>query len=288
MNFHGGEPFLNFEIMKYLTENLVSKNANIQIGFTTNGTVWNEDIKKFLIKYRKNFECGVSVSIDGNEKIHDLNRISKNNEGSYKVVVKTIDELTQIFDFVRGRMTVTAGTAEYISESVTHLFELGLNPISHAFDLKDKNWNMDILKKIENEYDKVFKFWKVNKNINISYIDEIRYKKCIGRCVCSPNIYIDGDIYPCMEVTGNDKYKIGNIKNGLDNDIIDNMNTKFRMDNLFCEKCNNKKMCIHNRCKLINDSINGNLFKPSEFGCAMERVKLSVFNKYKKYGLIDE
>ena len=47
-------------------------------------------------------------------------------------------------------------------------------------------------------------------------------------------------------------------------------------------------MCIHNRCKLINDSINGDLFKPSEFGCAMERVKLSVFNKYKKYGLIDE
>ena len=33
-----------------------------------------------------------------------------------------------------------------------------------------------------------------------------------------------------MEVTGNDKYKIGNIKNGLDNDIIDNMNTKFRMN----------------------------------------------------------
>ena len=56
VNFHGGEPFLNFEIMKYLTENLVSKNANIQIGFTTNGTVWNEDIKKFLIKYRKNLK----------------------------------------------------------------------------------------------------------------------------------------------------------------------------------------------------------------------------------------
>lgn len=285
--FHGGEPLLNFPVMKFFTEEFLQKYPRIKFGFTTNGTVWNDNIRTFLMKYREHYEGGISVSIDGDKETHNGNRVMRNREESYETVIHTIQELREIFTEVRGRMTISADSVNHTSESVKHLFSLGLNPISHAFDLSDKNWDSSKMCVAEKEYEEIYAFWKEHKDLDISFIDELRYRKKLGRCEGSINIYPNGDIYPCMEVAGNTAYKMGDVEGGIDRDSWQRIKKRFLKDNESCERCVQKENCIHNRCKLINAQLTGNEELPAKAGCALEHVKHRFYMKYKGEGFLN-
>ena len=88
INFHGGEPFLNFKAIKYIIENLkmIYKNSNISLEFlaTTNMTILNNEILELIKKDIKD----ITISIDGTKKTQNLMRPFKNGTGSYDIVVE--------------------------------------------------------------------------------------------------------------------------------------------------------------------------------------------------------
>ena len=97
LNFHfyGGEPFLNFELIKASVLYVNSKRLNKKCKFfvTTNMTILNKDIIEFL--YQNQFL--VLVSLDGPEKIHNRNRKGKMGRDSYQTVITNLKYIKKYY-----------------------------------------------------------------------------------------------------------------------------------------------------------------------------------------------
>lgn len=85
IGFYGGEPLLNFELIKKSVEYAKSIfTGGIEFAMTTNATLINEDIAKFLMEN----DFNIIISLDGPEELHDENRIMIDEAGSYEKTVK--------------------------------------------------------------------------------------------------------------------------------------------------------------------------------------------------------
>ncbi|MGL5714692.1 MAG: radical SAM protein [Paraclostridium sp.] len=91
LGFYGGEPLLNFELIKECVEysKKLVKDKNIHYSMTTNAVLVNEEIAEFL--QENNFT--ITVSIDGPEELHDENRVLKNGAPTFTLVEKGLKTL---------------------------------------------------------------------------------------------------------------------------------------------------------------------------------------------------
>ncbi|RDY27608.1 radical SAM protein [Romboutsia weinsteinii] len=285
IQFHGGEPLLNFRLIKRFVEELevIKGNSIIKYGMTTNGTIWNSEIEEFFRKYTDSFKGYISISIDGDSKTHNKNRVSKSNIGSFDVALDTSQKMLSIFKWLRCRVTVEPNTVKDLFNNIKYLIELGFKQISVAFDLFSENWNENHVAIIQEQYENVLKFWKKHDSgIEISLVDEVvEERSVLGLCSPSKHFYIDGLIYPCTFVVGSKEYSIGDIYNGINDNKVDSIIQLSHHDNPCCEKCNNKKTCYSNRCKLINKMITGDYYTPPTINCVLENIQICSKNKLK-------
>jgi len=89
ISFYGGEPLLNFELIKKCVEYSNNKFDNYKIKYTitTNGSLLGEKKAKWLMEH----DFTIAISLDGPEKEHDRNRVYKNSEkGTFKDIMKNI------------------------------------------------------------------------------------------------------------------------------------------------------------------------------------------------------
>ncbi len=279
--FHGGEPLLNFSAIKRIVRYATTKFRGIRFGFTTNGTIWDEEITEFLQEYKNYFEGWLSLSIDGDHKTYDLNRMDYLGNSVYQKVRITAKKMMEIFPSLRARVTVTPKTVDKLYLNIQHLINIGFKQISTAFDYFNSNWSDEVLEVLYEEYIKIFEDFMQNDEVEIGLIDELRYRKNLGKCKPSYNVYVDGTIYPCTYVTGEIKFKIGSVKTGINQYKLDTIVDLGNKDNEFCSSCANKEKCIHNRCKLLNKCITTDYYVPSDIGCALENLKNSILIKYK-------
>ena len=137
-DFIGGEPFLEIELIDkicdYIKAELFRRNhhwANsFRFSFSTNGINYHEKaVQDFIMKNRDHLSIG--ITIDGTEKKHDLNRVYKITEnGSYKDVVKNIPLWLEQFPNGGTKVTVSSADIPYITESVLHLYSLGIHDVN--------------------------------------------------------------------------------------------------------------------------------------------------------------
>ena len=131
VDFFGGEPLMNFDVVKQLVaygRSLEEPNhKKFRFTLTTNGVLLNQDIIDFANKEMAN----VVLSIDGRKEVHDYMRPNRGGQGSYdKVVPKFIEvakSRNQMNYYVRG--TFTHHNLDF-SEDVLHLADLGFKQIS--------------------------------------------------------------------------------------------------------------------------------------------------------------
>ena len=131
VDFFGGEPLMNFEVVKEIVEygRQLEKEHDKQFRFTmtTNGVLLNDEIQEFINK-----ECGnVVLSVDGRKEIHDLMRPFRNGSGSYELIMpkfkKMAESRNQMNYYVRG--TFTRNNLDF-SKDVLSLADLGYKQIS--------------------------------------------------------------------------------------------------------------------------------------------------------------
>lgn len=284
IQFHGGEPLLNFKLIKRYVEEIekIKGNSTIKYGMTTNGTIWSEEIEEFLRKYKDSFSGYISISLDGDYKTHNRNRVFENEEGSFDVALETGQKMKSIFKWLRCRVTVAPNTIENLFDNIKYLADLGFKQISIAFDFFSKEWNGNHISIIEEQYEKTINYWeKENLQIEISLVDEvIKKREVVGRCYPSKHFYIDGLIYPCTMTVGLKEFNIGNIEEGIDERRVEDIIKISSTDNGECEKCNNKKACSSNRCKLINKVITGDYYTPPTINCVLENIQIKSRSKF--------
>ncbi len=87
--FYGGEPFLNFNIMKYIAQRAVDLKINAKYVVVSNGSILTPEIIDFI----KEQKIEIGISLDGLEETNNLLRIDNNDKGTYQKIEATITEL---------------------------------------------------------------------------------------------------------------------------------------------------------------------------------------------------
>lgn len=141
-DFIGGEPFIEVELIDkicdYIKKKMFEMNHHwfnsYRFSMTTNGINYdNHKVQNFIKK--NHLHLSIGITIDGTKRKHDLNRIWKNsttdNEiGSYEDVVRNLPLWIEQFPLSGTKVTISSDDIPYITESVLHIFELGIKEVN--------------------------------------------------------------------------------------------------------------------------------------------------------------
>ena len=291
VDFFGGEPLMNFEVVKQLVEYGRSieeaNNKKFRFTLTTNGMLLDDEILEFA-----NREMGnLVLSIDGRKEIHDLMRPRRGGQGSYDTIVpkfiKAAESRGQMNYYVRG--TYTHNNLDF-SEDVKHLAELGFEQISVepvvAPESADYAIKEEDVPKLCEQYDILAKYLlerrKSGKGVNFFHfmIDlsggPCAYKRlsgCGSGCeylAVAPN----GDLYPCHQFVGMPDFLMGNVDTGVTNTTL---RDKFKLCNVYSkEECKNcfAKLYCSGGCAANAYNFTGDINGVYDIGCALQRKRV--------------
>lgn len=227
INFFGGEPLLNFSLIKNsrdLFNELANKyDVRFTYGLTTNGTLINDEIREFLIENN----VSIQVSIDGFEDTHNINRKFLNGDGSYKIIVDNVRKLSEYCD-VSARVTVTDFDSDLI-RMYEELERIGFSSMKIECVVSDAFTNCrdeidNFAKQLKLLADYFINNIKSRKIINfsniISHLKNLHFgvRPTLFPCptgISRYSIATDGSIYFCHRFNNIPEYKWGDVHNGL-------------------------------------------------------------------------
>jgi radical SAM additional 4Fe4S-binding domain len=288
INFFGGEPLLEFDLIKKITNMIHSHQLFnedlVTICVGTNGTILSEDIVDFLI--RKNIQ--LFFSCDGPQNVHDTFRRFSDGRGSSAIVEKNIKQALKIFPITPVNAVYSPENVRFLPQVVDYLISLGVRNIYLSPNISAK-WTKNDAEKLPIIYDTIGKkyldFCRKGVPRYINFIDDkiaviLRggYKP-LERCRMGKAEFAfapSGNVYLCERLIGSDEGKehcLGNINTGL---INENSCEAISKDlNEECLACGLRDFCI-NWCGCTNYHSTGNYNVVSPFMCASERAALTV------------
>lgn len=291
VDFFGGEPLMNFQVVKDLVAYGRSKEAEYNKKFrftlTTNGMLLDDEIMEFANKEMAN----VVLSIDGRKEVHDFMRPARNGKGSYDLIVDKFKKMAEMRNqtnyYVRG--TFTHYNLDF-SKDVLHLADLGFKQISAepvvAPDEQPYAIKEEDLPKLFAEYDALAKEMvereKAGKGFNFFHfmIDltggPCLYKRLSGCGSGTEYLAVTpwGDLYPCHQFVGMEEFKLGNVDTGIKKaELVD----EFKLCNVYakdkCKDCFARFYCSGG-CAANSYNFHGNLLDAYDIGCELERKRV--------------
>lgn len=259
IQFFGGEPLLEFDLMKKITNYLKNNYINrYGLSIYTNGTLINNEIIDYFVKNN----VFITLSIDGREETQNENRRFKNNKGTFGILEKIIKKLVNQNINVRIRMTITPNNCNKLFDNMKYFYETyGIKDIQEEVD-RFAIWNEEqinilidqynnIINYIVNFYelDKLFYWINYEKRV-LPFINQVSKRKG-ARCgssegMCSMDT--DGTLYPCQKFIVNQKLSIGNIYQGyneVQREIVRNyILPNFLKETRGCKNCEFVNICF--------------------------------------------
>ncbi len=237
VDFFGGEPLMNFSVVKELVAYARSiekeKGKNFRFTLTTNGVLVDQDVIDFANK-----ECSnVVLSLDGRKEVHDRFRVDFQGNGSWeKIVPKFQDFVSQRGGknyYMRGTFThANPDFLEDIKEMLRLGFkELSMEPVVCSKDdpsrLTDED--MEIVMKQYEELASLMleRHREGNPFTFYHYMIDLKGGPCIYKRLSgcgSGTEYMAvtpwGDLYPCHQFVGEEKFRLGSVFKGVTNTAI--------------------------------------------------------------------
>lgn len=291
VDFFGGEPLMNFDVVKQLVEYGREQeklhNKNFRFTLTTNGVLLNDDVIEFLNKEMAN----VVLSVDGRKSVHDRMRPTRNGKGSYDVIMPKFQKLAESRNqknyYVRG--TFTHNNLDF-SEDVLHLADLGFEQISVEPVVASENEDYAIqeadIQKVFDEYDKLAKALierkKNGKGFNFfHFMIDLSGGPCVAKRLSgcgSGTEYLAvtpwGDLYPCHQFVGKEEFIMGNVFDGVKKtDIRD----EFKLCNVYakdkCKECFARFYCSGG-CAANSYNFTGTINDTYDVGCELQKKRI--------------
>ena len=291
VDFFGGEPLMNWQVVKdlvaYGREQEKLHDKKFRFTLTTNGVLLNDEVMEFC-----NREMGnVVLSIDGRKEVHDKMRPFRKGAGSYDLIVPKFQQFAESRHqdkyYVRG--TFTHYNLDF-SEDVLHLADLGFEQISmepvvgqpeEPYAIQEKD-----LPQIFDEYDRLAKEMikreKAGKGFNFfHFMIDLTGGPCVAKRLSgcgSGTEYLAvtpwGDLYPCHQFVGEEKFLLGNVFDGIKRtDICD----EFRSCNVYtkkkCKDCFARFYCSGG-CPANSYNFHGTIDDSYDLSCDMERKRV--------------
>ena len=291
VDFFGGEPLVNFQVVKDLVAYARSiekeHGKNFRFTLTTNGLLIDEDVIEFCNK-----EChNVVLSLDGRKEIHDRFRVDYAGNGSWDRIVPKFQQLVEARGgqgyYMRG--TFTHANPDFLKD-IQVMLDLGFNELSmepvvaapddpSALTEEDKAIVMEQYEKLamlmldKDKEGKPFTFYH--------YMIDLTGGPCIYKRISgcgSGTEYMAvtpwGDLYPCHQFVGEEKFKLGDVWKGVDNTEIQN---EFAECNVYarpeCRDCWARLYCSGG-CAANAYHATGSVKGVYKFGCDLFRKRM--------------
>ena len=291
VDFFGGEPLVNFRVVKDLVAYARSiekeHGKNFRFTLTTNGLLIDDDVIEFA-----NREChNVVLSLDGRKEIHDAYRVDYAGNGSWDRIVPKFQQLVKARNgqgyYMRG--TFTHANPDFLKD-IQVMLDLGFNELSMepvvtapddpaALTEEDKAIVMEQYEKLamlmldKDREGKPFTFYH--------YMIDLTGGPCIYKRISgcgSGTEYMAvtpwGDLYPCHQFVGEEKFKLGDVWKGVDNTQIQN---EFLECNVYarpeCRDCWARLYCSGG-CAANAYHATGSVKGLYKYGCDLFRKRL--------------
>ncbi|MDO4733003.1 MAG: thioether cross-link-forming SCIFF peptide maturase [Bacillota bacterium] len=291
VDFFGGEPLMNWDVVKQLVEYARSveqeRGKNFRFTLTTNGMLIDDEVIDFANREMSN----VVLSLDGRKEIHDRLRVDYAGRGSYAQIVPKFRKLVEARGgkdyYMRG--TFTHANPDF-TEDVFHMAELGFTELSMEPVVCGPDdpaaLTPDDLKVVKEQYEILAKDMlrrkREGKPITFyHYMLDLREGPCIYKRISgcgSGTEYMAvtpwGDLYPCHQFVGEEQYKLGDVWNGVSNTAL---REEFRSCNAYarpeCADCWAKLYCSGG-CAANAYHASGSIRGIYEPGCELFRKRI--------------
>ena len=291
VDFFGGEPSLNFEVVKQLVEYARSiegkYNKNFRFTYTTNGMILTDEMMEFINKEMHN----VVLSLDGRREVNDHFRRDYTGKGSYDTIVPNFKRLVESRNnqgyYVRG--TYTHNNVDFTND-IIHMADLGFTELSmepvvcppgDPYALTDED-----LPKLFEQYEilakEMIKRKKEGRPFTFyHYMLDLKHGPCIYKRITgcgSGTEYMAvtpwGELYPCHQFVGDEKYSLGNIWDGVKNTAVQD---EFRGCNSYsrpeCRDCWAKLYCSGG-CAANSYHATGSIGGIYKYGCELFKKRI--------------
>lgn len=261
VDFFGGEPSLNFEVVKQLVaygrEKEKETGKNFRFTYTTNGIILTDEIMEFCNKEMSN----VVLSLDGRREVNDRMRTNRGGAGSYDTIVpkfqKFIEKRQGKDYYIRG--TYTRFNKDFAAD-ILHMADLGFKEISIEPVVAEPSapyaLRQEDLPQLLEQYEILAKeMIKRQRSGNgftfYHYMIDLDGGPCVVKRVSGCGVgteYMavtpEGDFYPCHQFVGNPDFLLGNVYDGVTNAAVCD---QFKNCNIYshpeCDDCFARMYC---------------------------------------------
>lgn len=268
INFFGGEPLLCFDTICQIVEKFDKEYDRPAVfGMTTNGLL----LDKQKISFLKEKQFQVSLSWDGCREANDRNRICTNGEGTYERIKQSYLLLKNSgLESLRVRATFNCDTYQYLEKSISEFEEIdGEMSAFFSPDYFDPNWTEEQLEELGVICRKISE--KQCGNIMILGDPTLISCRCSGG-INSFHVYMDGKIYPCSFVVGQEQFSIGDLKNGLNQERVNELTCEYGKRLESCKGCDNEFYCLSFKCRYLNQILTGRMDETAPIVCHFEHL----------------
>lgn len=291
VDFFGGEPLLNFDVVKQLVAYARSiekeKGKNFRFTLTTNGVLLNDEVMEWANK-----ECyNVVLSLDGRKETNDRMRRTRNDKGTYDLILpkfqKMAKERNQQGYYIRG--TYTHYNTDFAND-ILHLADMGFEQLAMEPVVTDPKMDYALqesdIPKLKDQYDLLAKeMCKRNREGKgftfFHYMIDLEGGPCIYKRISGCGVGTDymavtpwGDLYPCHQFVGDEKFLLGNVFDGVKNTDIVN---EFKLCNVYsreaCQDCFAKLYCSGG-CSANAYHTTGKITGTCDMSCELHRKRV--------------
>ena len=289
--FQGGEPLVNFDIIRFIVEyaDKYCNDKEIHYSVVTNTLLLNDE----MIAYFKEHEISVSTSLDGNASVHNDNRPQINGEETFDIVKKNVKRLQDAQVSVGAIQTTTKKSLRYGKDIVDTYCNMGLHSL-FLRPLTPLGYAREQWGEIGYTPEEFIEFYKrtlgyiIDKNKNGYYIQEghacIFLAKILGgyaqnymelRSPCGAAVgqmayYYDGNIYTCDEgrmiaEMGDSTFCLGNVQEDDYDSLIDGRTCRVTCQASVLEGLPSCCDCVYHPycgvCPVINLAMENNIYE---------------------------
>lgn len=291
VDFFGGEPLMNFDVVKQLVAYARSiekeKNKHFRFTLTTNGMLIDDDVIEFANREMSN----VVLSLDGRREIHDRVRVDLAGNGSWEKIVPKFQKLVAARGgknyYMRG--TFTHANPDFLKDIETMLdlgfTELSMEPVVCAAgdpaELTDEDLPI-VMEQYEKLAALMLKRDREGKPFTFyHYMIDLEGGPCVYKRISgcgSGTEYMAvtpwGDLYPCHQFVGEEKFRLGNIWDGVTNRETQN---EFAACNVYareeCRDCWARLYCSGG-CAANAYHSTGSVTGVYRYGCELFRKRM--------------
>ena len=298
VDFFGGEPLMNWDVVKQLVAYARTQeephHKKFRFTLTTNGMLIDDEVIDFANREMSN----VVLSLDGRKEIHDALRVDYAGKGSYERIVPKFQKLVKARGgknyYMRG--TFTHANPDF-TKDLFHMADLGFTELSMEPVVcapgDSAALTPEDIEIVKQQYEllavDMLRREKEGKPITFyHYMLDLTGGPCIYKRISgcgSGTEYMAvtpwGDLYPCHQFVGEEKYKLGNIWDGVTNTAL---REEFRSCNAYarpdCKDCWAKLYCSGG-CAANAYHATGSIRGVYEAGCELfkKRIECAIMMK---------